>query len=58
MWRAQVLYDWQRGKIPFFAPPPGHTEEAPVLAPLPPHDPSQQVPPPPTPLPPGGRPGW
>lgn len=22
-----VLYDWQRGKIPFFSLPPGHTEE-------------------------------
>ena len=21
-----VLYDWQRGKIPFFSLPPGHTE--------------------------------
>lgn len=26
---VQVLYDWQRGKIPYFAVPPGHTEEAP-----------------------------
>ncbi|KAL6757853.1 NUC091 domain-containing protein [Haematococcus lacustris] len=25
-----VLYDWQRGKIPFFTRPPDHTEEAPV----------------------------
>lgn len=24
-----VLYDWQRGKIPFFTLPPDHTEEAP-----------------------------
>lgn len=24
-----VLYDWQRGKIPFFTLPPGHTEEKP-----------------------------
>lgn len=25
-----VLYDWQRGKIPFFTLPPDHTEEAPA----------------------------
>lgn len=25
-----VLYDWQRGKIPFFTLPPGHTEEKPA----------------------------
>lgn len=24
-----VLYDWQRGKIPFFTLPPGHTDEKP-----------------------------
>mmetsp|Transcript_26598 Transcript_26598/g.79029 ORF Transcript_26598/g.79029 Transcript_26598/m.79029 type:complete len:697 (-) Transcript_26598:587-2677(-) len=24
-----VLYDWQRGKVPFFTLPPGHTEDAP-----------------------------
>eukprot|EP00208_Stichococcus_sp_RCC1054_P003534 CAMPEP_0206148950 /NCGR_PEP_ID=MMETSP1473-20131121/37524_1 /ASSEMBLY_ACC=CAM_ASM_001109 /TAXON_ID=1461547 /ORGANISM="Stichococcus sp, Strain RCC1054" /LENGTH=701 /DNA_ID=CAMNT_0053546387 /DNA_START=37 /DNA_END=2142 /DNA_ORIENTATION=+ len=38
-----VLYDWQRGKIPFFATPPGHTDDVPTLAPLPADDPSQQV---------------
>ncbi len=27
-----VLYDWQRGKVPFFTLPPNHTEEAPVAA--------------------------
>ncbi|KAL4452383.1 hypothetical protein ABPG75_008045 [Micractinium tetrahymenae] len=27
-----VLYDWQRGKIPFFTLPPGHTDEAPEAA--------------------------
>ena len=26
-----VLYDWQRGKIPFFTLPPGHTEEKPPV---------------------------
>lgn len=25
-----MLYDWQRGKIPFFSLPPGHTEAKPV----------------------------
>ena len=25
-----VLYDWQRGKIPFFALPPDHTAELPA----------------------------
>lgn len=24
-----VLYDWQRGKIPFFTLPPDHTDDAP-----------------------------
>lgn len=33
-----VLYDWQRGKVPFFTLPPGHTEEAP-----PPRDGSAKV---------------
>ncbi|KAG2491941.1 hypothetical protein HYH03_009674 [Edaphochlamys debaryana] len=28
-----VLYDWQRGKIPFFTLPPGHTDEAPGSVP-------------------------
>lgn len=28
-----VLYDWQRGKIPFFAMPPNHTDEPPQLSP-------------------------
>ena len=23
-----VLHDWQRGKIPFFVPPPQHSEDA------------------------------
>ena len=27
-----VLYDWQRGKIPFFTLPPDHTDEAPAAA--------------------------
>lgn len=27
-----VLYDWQRGKIPFFTLPPDHTDEAPATA--------------------------
>lgn len=27
-----VLYDWQRGKIPFFTLPPDHTEGAPLAA--------------------------
>jgi hypothetical protein len=25
-----VLYDWQRGKIPYFAPPPGHVDALPA----------------------------
>ena len=25
-----VLYDWQRGKIPFFSLPAGHTEDKPL----------------------------
>ena len=28
---AFMLYDWQRGKIPFFTLPPGHTEEKPPV---------------------------
>lgn len=28
-----VLYDWQRGKIPYFTLPPGHTEAAPAAPP-------------------------
>ena len=27
-----VLYDWQRGKIPFFCLPPGHTPDKPAAA--------------------------
>ena len=27
-----VLYDWQRGKIPFFCLPPGHTLDKPAAA--------------------------
>jgi hypothetical protein len=27
-----VLYDWQRGRVPFFTLPPGHTEEKPPPA--------------------------
>lgn len=27
-----VLLDWQRGRLPFFAAPPGHTDEAPATA--------------------------
>lgn len=26
----QILYDWQRGRLPFFSLPPGYTEEAPA----------------------------
>jgi nuclear GTP-binding protein len=26
-----ILYDWQRGKIPFFTLPPDHTEEKPGM---------------------------
>jgi hypothetical protein len=29
-----VLYDWQRGKIPFFTLPPNHTDEAPGSKPV------------------------